>query len=163
MHSLELVCDADTEAALREGWAALRAAGIGAPPPAARPHVTLVVAPQIHARVDTALEPLGAPLDAVIGAPMLFGRAPFTLVRAIVPSAALLALHTAVYRRAAPYLVPAPLPLCAPGQWTPHVTLARRVAAAQLGRAVAGARRDGPARFVGLRRWDGDRRVEHPL
>ncbi|WP_245664564.1 hypothetical protein [Nocardia grenadensis] len=47
-----------------------------------------------------------------------------------------------------------------PNQWTPHVTLARRVLPQRIGDAVAAvaADRDTTATVVGVRRWDGDRR-----
>lgn len=167
VHSIELVFDRDTEEVIRRIWADLAAAGIPSQAPASRPHVTLAVAECIAADVDELLRPLSArlPLPAVIGAPVLFGRADFVFARLIVPSEELLALHSDVHRLSAPHLRPGPKATSLPGQWTPHVTLARRVGGARLGRAlrVAGrpSRIDGS--FAGLRRWDGVKRDEHPI
>ena len=46
-----------------------------------------------------------------------------------------------------------------PGQWTAHVTLARRVVPAQLGRAmrIVGKPTEIVGSVTGLRRWDGDK------
>ncbi|CAN5440539.1 2'-5' RNA ligase family protein [soil metagenome] len=169
-HSVELLFDADTDAALRRAWDALADAGL---PSQARhnavsnrPHVTLVVADSIGAAVDgdlTALADL-LPLDCVVGAPLLFGTGRFTLARLIVPSADLLRLQARVHDICLPHLYPAAAPHTEPGRWTPHATLGRRINAGQLGAAVDvipefGA--DVAGRFVALRRWDGDQRVEH--
>lgn len=166
-HSVELLFDPATETRLRRIWAALREAGLAAPPPSARPHVTLTVAEHIDPGVDAALGEVAArlPLPALVGAPLLFGRDRLVLVRLIVPGAALLAVHAAVDRVARPFLRPAPMPTAAPGRWTAHTTLARRVRPDQLAAAVpiAGRPAELAGTFTGLRRWDGDRRVEHPL
>lgn len=167
VHSIELVFDSDTEAAIRRIWAGLAAAGIPSQAPASRPHVSLAVAERIAPEVD---EPLGAvarrlPLDCVIGAPVLFGRANVVFTRLVVPTSELLALHAEVHRLCGPHLAPAPMANSLPGQWIAHVTLARRVGGHQLGRAlrIAGrpSRIDG--RFAGLRRWDGNTRAEYLL
>jgi len=52
-----------------------------------------------------------------------------------------------------------------PGQWTGHITLARRVGGPQLGRAlrIAGRPPQIDGRFAGLRRWDGNKKAEHPI
>jgi hypothetical protein len=57
------------------------------------------------------------------------------------------------------------LPHAEPGGWTAHVTLARRVDAAELPRVfgVASVIADIDASAVGLRHWDGDSRVEHHI
>ena len=44
VHSIELVFDGVTEAAIRRIWADLAAAGIPSQAPASRPHLTLAVA-----------------------------------------------------------------------------------------------------------------------
>ena len=165
VHSIELVFDHDTETAIRRIWADLAGAGIPSQAPASRPHVTLAVAERVAADVDELLEPLSQrlPLVAAIGAPVLFGRANVVFARLVVPTTELLALHTEVHRLCGPHLVPAPMPNSLPGQWTAHVTLARRVGAAQLGRAlrIAGRPSQIDGRFAGLRRWDGSKRAEH--
>jgi len=165
VHSIELVFDRDTEAVIRRIWADLAGAGIPSQAPASRPHVTLVVAERIAAEVDELLTPVSKrlPLVAAIGAPVLFGRANVVFARLVVPTSQLLALHTEVHQLCLPYLVPASMPNSLPGQWTGHVTLARRVGAAQLGRAlrIAGRPTQIDGGFAGLRRWDGNKRTEH--
>jgi hypothetical protein len=171
-HSVELLFDGETDAALRRGWDALAQAGLpsqarhtGA---SNRPHVTLTVADAIADAVDDALTALSdlLPLDCVMGAPLVFGAGRFTLARLVVPSAGLLDLQERVHRICLPQMSPGPAPHTHPGRWTPHATLGRRISAAQLGQAVdvlpdSGA--DLTGRFVGLRRWDGDQRGEHHL
>ncbi|WP_068177698.1 2'-5' RNA ligase family protein [Mycobacterium sp. UM_CSW] len=167
VHSIELVFDPDTEEAIRGIWRELAAAGIPSQAPASRPHVTLAVAERIDPCVDGLLGPFARrlPLDAAIGAPVLFGRANVVFARLIVPTSELLALHAEVHRLCGPHFEPAPMSNSLPGQWTAHVTMARRVGGHQLGRAlrVAGRPSQLDGRFAGLRRWDGSKKVEHPL
>ena len=165
VHSIELVFDHDTEAMIRRIWADLAGAGIPSQAPASRPHVTLAVAERIAVDVDELLRPASKrlPLVAAIGAPVLFGRANVVFARLVVPTTELLALHAEVHRLCLPHMVPAPMPNSLPGQWTAHVTLARRVGGGQLGRAlrIAGRPSQIDVRFAGLRRWDGNKRAEH--
>jgi 2'-5' RNA ligase len=165
VHSIELVFDHDTEAMIRRIWADLAGAGIPSQAPASRPHVTLAVAERIDVDVDELLPPVSKrlPLVAAIGAPVLFGRANVVFARLVVPTTELLALHAEVHRLCVPHLVPAPMANSLPGQWTAHVTLARRVGGGQLGRAlrIAGRPSQIDGRFAGLRRWDGNKRAEH--
>ena len=83
------------------------------------------------------------------------------LARAVVPSAALLALHARVHAvlDGEPACGPS-VPHLAPGTWTPHVTLARALPAADLSTAVTAL---GPLPEVvgsgaAVRRWDATRR-----
>ena len=165
VHSIELIFDHDTEAVIRRIWADLADAGIPSQAPASRPHVTLAVAERIAVDVDELLRPVSKqlPLVASIGAPVLFGRANVVFARLVVPTTELLALHAEVHRLCLPHVVPAPMPNSLPGQWTAHVTLARRVGGGQLGRAlrIAGRPSQIDGRFAGLRRWDGNKRAEH--
>ena len=165
VHSIELVFDHDTEAMIRRIWADLAGAGIPSQAPASRPHVTLAVAERIDVDVDELLRPVSKrlPLVAAIGAPVLFGRANVVFARLVVPTTELLALHAEVHRLCVPHLVPAPMANSLPGQWTAHVTLARRVGGGQLGRAlrIAGRPSQIDGNFAGLRRWDGNKRAEH--
>lgn len=167
VHSIELVFDRDSEAAIRRLWDELAAAGIPSQAPASRPHVTLAVAERIATDVDALLRPLSKqlPLNATIGAPVLFGRVSVVFARLVVPTSQLLALHGEVHRLCRPHLAPAPMPNSLPGQWTAHVTLARRVGGPQLGRALRiGARPPQiDCRLAGLRRWDGTKRAEWPI
>jgi len=171
VHSVELLFDDETNAAMRRIWDDLTDAGVrslaSSTSPSNRPHVTLSVAEHMDDAVDDALRPLlrMLPFRATIGAPMLFGRGPFTLVRLLIPSIELLALHAAVHEACQPHMPSGPLPHADPGHWTPHVTLARRVKAERLADALSLQRmsRDRPAIAVGLRHWDGNNRVEHPI
>ncbi|WP_156687801.1 2'-5' RNA ligase family protein [Mycobacterium sp. Marseille-P9652] len=165
VHSIELLFDEATEATLRDMWEALAAADIPSQAPAGRPHVTLAVADRIAEDVDALLRPLTArlPLPCAVGAPLLLGRNSAILTRLIVPTAALLDLHAHVHRISLDHLLPAPAPNSLPGHWTPHVTLARRVAGPALSRAlhITGRPPEIPGSFAALRRWDGDKKVDY--
>ena len=167
VHSVELVFDPDTEAAIRRIWDGLREAGIPSQAPASRPHATLTVAERIDPAVDAPLARLTDrfPMACRIGAPVMFGRAKVVLARLVVPTAELLDLHAAVHGCALAHLQPAPMANVLPGQWTAHVTLARRVGPAQLGRAlrIAGKPSEITGSIVGLRRWDGNAKREYPI
>ena len=110
VHSVELVFDQDTEAAVRQIWDGLREAGIPSQAPASRPHATLTVAERIDPEVDTLLASLGGrfPMPCRIGAPLLFGRAKVVLARLVVPTAELLDVHAEVHRLCLPHVSPAP-------------------------------------------------------
>jgi hypothetical protein len=172
VHSVELLFDAETDAAVRQVWDDLADAGIRSlaahRSPTNRPHVTLTVAENLDDGVDEALRPVldRLPLACVLGAPMLFGSgASVTLVRLVIPSAELLALHAEVHRASLPHMVAGPLPHADPGRWTPHVTLARRVPLDLLSTAlgVDAVSREIPATAVGVRHWDGDAKVVHAI
>jgi hypothetical protein len=165
VHSIELLFDPDIEASTRRLWEALSEAGLHSPGPSSRPHATLVVADAIAADVDPLLVPVAdrLPLGCRLGAPMVFGGARLTLVRLVVPTVELLSLQALAHRICLPYVSPGPASNTLPGQWTPHVTLARRVDPQQLARAVTIRKlgRDMSGNIVGLRHWDGDKRAEH--
>jgi 2'-5' RNA ligase len=167
VHSVELLFDPDTEATLRRIWDDLAAADLPSRVPAGRPHVTVAVAERIAPDVDALLRPIAQqlPRGCDIGAPLLFGQSNAVLARLIVPTAELLALHADVHRICGPHLLPGPLPHSQPGQWTAHVTLARRIEGAQLGPVlrIAGQPAVIRGRLAGLRRWDGTERVEYPI
>ena len=165
VHSIELVFDRDTEVAIRRIWSDLASAGIPSQAPASRPHVTLVVADRIAPEVDALLTPVvqRLPLRCAVGASVLFGRSNAVLARLIVPTAELLAVHAEVHRVCGPHAKPGPMPNSLPGHWTAHVTLARRIGGPQLGRAlrIAGRPSEIAGRVTGLRRWDGNKKLEH--
>jgi hypothetical protein len=167
VHSIELLFDDETEAKLRRIWDDLSAADLPSRIPGGRPHVTLVVAERIEPDVDALLRPVAQrlPLGCTVGAPLLFGQSHAILARLVVPSADLLALHAEVHRICGAHLVPEPLPHSLPGQWTAHVTLARRVEGAQFGSVLrlAGQPSEIYGNLAGLRRWDGSQRVEYPI
>ncbi|HZA11442.1 2'-5' RNA ligase family protein [Mycobacterium sp.] len=167
VHSVELLFDPDTESAIRRVWERLSELGLRSPALTSRPHVTMIVADDVAPDVD---EPLVAvtrrlPLRCVVGAPMLFGGSTFVLVRLVVASAELLAVQAEALRVCLPYLTPGPAPNTLAGQWTPHVTLARRVEPGQLARALTVRKltREIKGDIVGLRRWDGNKRIEYPI
>lgn len=172
-HSVELLFDADSEAAIVAIWQALDAAGLPCQlrvkSDTNRPHVTLLAAQRISADVDGALRELAAelPLSCAVGAAVVFTGPRMTLARLVVPSAELLTLHERVYRLCLPHLTGEPFAHCRPGHWTAHATLGRRYTATDIGAAfeldAVGLGSDLPARLVGLRRWDGDNRVDHLL
>jgi 2'-5' RNA ligase len=166
-HSIELLFDPDTEAAVRRIWDELANADRPSKTPPGRPHVTLIAAERINADVDELLSSVAArlPLRCAIGAPVLFGRADVVFARLMVPSSELLDLHAEVHRLCGPHLVPGPMPNSLPGHWTAHVTLARRVAAPHIGHAVriAALPAQIEGRFAAMRRWDGDKRVEYAI
>lgn len=167
--SVELLMDSRTDGAVRDQWAALAAAGLPSPAlrggQSHRPHVTLAA----RRALDVACEPaLAVAMDALplplrLGALACFGRGPYVLVRLVVASRALLDLQAAVTGVLGPD--PATDRHFAPGRWTPHVTLARRLPARQVGAAVTvlAAGRDLEGTAVACRRWDGDARREWPV
>lgn len=157
--SLELLLDDAAEAAVRRDWEALAAAGLsslaGHTAASNRPHVTLAArsSPVPHPlSIDAAL-----PIPIELGPALLLGSGERrVLARAVVPSAALLALHAAVLRAAGEGDDP---PHLLPDRWLPHVTLARRLRTADLAPALALL---GPAiegMGVAVRRWDASTRV----
>lgn len=181
-HSIELLLDDGTDDAIRAMWQSLDAAGLPSQmhvkSPTNRPHVTLIAAQRISPEVDDVLRGLAGrfPVGCVVGAPLVFGgrqdrhrrsaSAMHTLARLIVPSADLLALHDEVFRLAQPHVAGEPFDHCRPAHWTAHVTLGRRFSAEQIGVAMGVINENGDdlsGRAVGLRRWDGDERVDHLL
>lgn len=166
-HSVELLLDPDADRAIRGVWDILAEAGVRSQAahraPSNRPHVTMTVSAAISGVVDAELAEVAAalPLPCRIGAPILFGRGPFTLARLVVPSAELLRLQAQIYRNCLPHMPSGAFAHAEPGHWTPHVTLARRLDAALLEKAMplAGVEIDGT--FAGLRRWDGDAKHEY--
>ena len=161
--SVELLLDPVAEAAVEREWEALHAAAlpseVRAPPVGShRPHLTLYAGAEITAETDDLLARLVADLrlDVQLGALTLFGpaRGSYVLVHAVVPTVGLLELQRAVAQACGAdrggYF--------APGRWTPHVTLARRMAAEQLPGALAVLRHcSGVGQQVHItscRRWD---------
>jgi hypothetical protein len=165
VHSVEFVFDADTEATVRGIWDGLREAGIPSQAPASRPHATLTVAQHIDPAVETVLLPVvdRFPLPCRLGATLIFGRSAGVLARLLLPSPEILDVHAHVYRSCLPLMAPGPVQHTGPGQWTPHVTLARRISPAKLTAAlrIAGRPTEITGKITGLRRWDGDSRTEH--
>ena len=163
--SVELPLDPVTDAAVREQWARLAAAGLPTeqrdrPSPSHRPHVTLYAADALAPGAEAALPGLVAGLDLRlrVGAVLLFGplRGAVVVVRQVVPSVGLLELQ----QRVAEVCGADPASTFGPGRWSPHVTLARRTPVAVLGDVLVALRPvpDLDARVSVCRRWDSDRR-----
>ncbi|HEX5728098.1 2'-5' RNA ligase family protein [Microbacterium sp.] len=155
MVSIELLLDPDTEASVRADWDGLAAAGLSSlaahRSASNRPHVTLLVRTALEAVSFTEAADL-LPLPILLGAPIVFRHGDrAVLARQVIPSEQLLRLHRVVHS-AAPAGEDAAHTV--PGEWTPHVTLARRLPLARLSDALLLL---GPAHRgtgVALRRWD---------
>ncbi|MGV9710055.1 2'-5' RNA ligase family protein [Gordonia sp. NPDC003424] len=172
VHSLELLLDDDADQRVRGQWARLADAGLPHQGTIRsgtnRPHATLLVAEFIGDSVHGALTPVSMrlPVPVRLGAPVLFGQGSrVTLARLVVPSTDLLSVHAQIARLAAAHLGDEPhlMPHSAPGQWTPHVTLARRLTPGQLAEALAvlDLRAEITGTFSALRHWNGDDKTEH--
>lgn len=153
--SIELLLDAEAEAAVRAEWAALSAAGMSSlaahPGASNRPHITMLVRSGLP-RFDAASVVAHRSFAVVLGAPVLFGTGERrVLARSVVPTAALRDVHAAVHRAAGPGDDAAHT---TPDAWTPHVTLARRIRLAGLPAALALVDGEITATATGLRRWD---------
>lgn len=153
--SIELLLDAGTEARVRHEWDALATAGLPSlashTGPSNRPHITMLVRTELapfHAPDLVSL----LPLPLILGGPMLFGAGEQrVLVRSVVPSEALLALHAAVHVRAG---AGDDARHTRPGEWMPHVTLARRLRLGDLPSAMPLVGDELRGHVVGMRRWD---------
>jgi 2'-5' RNA ligase len=164
VQSVELLLDDAADVAVRAQWQALADAGLPSQArhtgSSNRPHVTLAALPRIDASCEPELaatsEP-ALPLGVRLGSPLLFGQDPYVLVRSVVVTPALLALHADVAR-----IVGTPEGTnLTPGLWTPHVTLARRLPGELVGTALGlVAADDLDAECVAVRRWDGDAKRE---
>ncbi|MFD3812556.1 2'-5' RNA ligase family protein [Rhodococcus sp. NPDC058639] len=167
VQSVELLLDESLDAAVRDEWTRMLDGGIDSQgrvrSPTNRPHVTLFVSAEIPSEVEDAVRATltDTPLAVRLGGVVVFGDRHATLARLVVPSSALLDLHARVFEllKACPG-VPAHI---RPGEWTPHVTLARRVPADRIGAALVAARiggRDLSGTSAGIRRWDGTAKRE---
>lgn len=165
VQSVELLLDDALDQAVRAEWAVLLDADL---PSQARhtgasnaPHVTLGVADVVDDVAEEALRSVDHGIgDAVrLGGLLVFPGRTVVLSRAVVPSESLLRTHRAVHD--ALVGMPGQPSTVAPGAWTPHVTLARRLDPVQLSAALT-ALADRPRELVGTiaaaRRWDGDAR-----
>lgn len=170
--SVELLLGERAEAAVRQQWNLLADAGLASErrTPSTvrgsehhRPHLTMFAAEEISLTAESALPELmvDLQLELQLGGLMIFGprRGRVVLVRQVVPSIPLLELQAKVAE------------VCradargqfAPGRWTPHVTLARRMPPDQLPEALAvldrTADRPVTAWVRSCRRWDGERKT----
>ncbi|MGW0043834.1 2'-5' RNA ligase family protein [Rhodococcus sp. NPDC003348] len=165
VQSVELLLDADLDTAIRREWRRLSDAALPSQDVVRkstnRPHITLAVAQHIEPETDLLLQQqLAAPdLRLSLGGVVIFGGHRKTLSYLVIPTAGLLALQRSIFRvlHASPG-IPAHIH---PGDWTPHITLARRVFPDEIGPAVnllTPAHSSGKA--DGIRRWDGDAKRE---
>jgi len=172
VQSLELIFDVDGDASVIAEVNRLAAAGLRNPHRDQRPHITLVAATAIDPAALSALTPVAQrlPITVRLGAPIVFSHGAagahggFVLARSVLPSTELLGVHATVLRLADDHL-DGETDHCRPGQWAPHVTLARRLSAEQLATAL-GLVSDGEDRSVvvaGIRRWDGEAKTESVL
>jgi 2'-5' RNA ligase len=162
--SIELLLDGETEALVRDDWERLAVAGFsslaahrGA---SNRPHITLLVRPALEAESFSDAR-AQLPMPVTLAAPIVFRHGDRgVLARRVVPTDELLHLHRTVHASA-----PAgeDAPHTRPGEWTPHVTLARRLRLDRLPAALAllGPAREGAG--VALRRWDSATATVTPL
>ncbi|MEV0948858.1 2'-5' RNA ligase family protein [Rhodococcus sp. NPDC049939] len=166
VQSVELLFDEETDVAVRAEWQRLWDAGLPSRTRVRaisnRPHVTLFVARHIPTEIDELLRrQIATPSFHIrLGGLVVFGSSRYvTLSRLVVPSKALLSLHRKVFDLAEQATkVP---PHIRPGEWTPHVTLARRLPADQIpdaARLLDGGDIVGHASV--MRRWDGDAKRE---
>ena len=166
VQSVELIVDDAADNAVRQQWELLSKAGLptmgAVTAETNRPHITVAVAGEIWPRIDHRLSTRldFEPFPIRLGAVMVFGGKRAILVRLVVPSEPLLALHKRVFD------VVSECPHLAghtrPGEWTPHITLARHVRTEQLGAAIStvlGAP-EVNGEVVAVRRWDGTTRRE---
>ncbi len=160
MHSVETVLDDDADRQVRAQWRELALAGLpsqakhtGA---SNRPHITLALTDTITGEVEHRLTTVAAslPIPVTIGALLIFGARRYVLARLAVPSAGLLDLQASVVQALDQPLDPHGT--FTAGRWTPHVTLARRLTADQVGAAltVLGAVPTVSGQLVRARRWD---------
>lgn len=164
MRSIELTLDERSDAAIRRDWRTL--ADNGLPSLASHtassnaPHVTLVAGEDL----DVGGVPLGAfdtlPLPLRFSAVAVFpaARDRFVLVRTVVVTAELLALHARVAAASRE-----PVSTSLPGAWTPHVTIARRLTADQVAAALPLLTAAPAATAPAARFWDGTTATLTPL
>jgi 2'-5' RNA ligase len=138
--ALEIFFDPDSEAAVRQLWARLEAAGL---PSLAmrthrrhRPHVSLAVAQRIDTtRLEKAHQCLAAThLDITLYSPAVFPRNG-VLYLSVVPTRALLRLHKEVHAALEGSLVES-WRTYSVDAWVPHCTLAQDFDPTQLARGV---------------------------
>ena len=162
--SIELLLDPETESRVRADWARLAEAGLSSlashRSPSSRPHVTLLVRPHLEPVVFADAAGL-LPIPVVLAAPIIFRHGDRgVLAWGVEPGEELLRLHGVVHATAPPG---ADAPHTAPGEWTPHVTLARRLRVEDLAVALDVLPRQHAGRGVALRRWDSASATVTPL
>jgi 2'-5' RNA ligase len=169
VHSVELIVDDDSDRKIRAQWATLAMAGLPSQArhtgSSNRPHITLALTETLTGdalrRLEDAVSTL--PLATTVGGLLIFGSRRFVLARLVIPSSPLLELQNRVTAALDDQVDPHRN--FGPGGWTPHVTLARRLTADQVGIALLalGGVSDITGTAVRARRWDISAKVEHWL
>ena len=153
--SIELLLDPDTEARVRADWQRLADAGLSSlgahTAPSNRPHIPLLVRPAL-AEVAFGAASARLPVPIALAEPTVFAHGDRgVLVWRVEVTDELRELQRDVHRAAGPGSDAAHT---APGEWTPHITLARRLRLVSLpeARSLIGPPLSGTG--VALRRWD---------
>lgn len=167
VRSIELTLDADLEGSVRADWDRLAAADLPSladhTAESNRPHITLAVGTGLVVDEEVIAALASPPLAVAAGGPLLFSsaRGRYVLTWSVIVTAELLALHHRLHAALGPDA--GVVPVTAPGSWTPHLTLARRLTAEQIPRALDLL--DSPARGTtrAARLWDPATATVHPL
>lgn len=169
MFSVEALPDTRIEVAVRADWQRLIEADLPSagrhPSESNRPHVTLAVRDDLSTDAGRELARLGdaLPVECRLGGAVVFAAGErFVLARPLVMTAALLRFHARIVDLIGP--PPVRYAVTAANRWTPHITLARRMTAEQIGRAlgiVGAPTLEGE--LTGLRLWDAEAKVVTPL
>lgn len=162
--SVELLLDSGTEERVRADWSRLAEAGLSSlgahPAPSNRPHITLLVRSALApVAFSSAVSLLPVPIDLV--EPLTFIRRDrAVLAWRVSVGDELRALHQAVHDA-----VPAgdDAPHTIPGEWTPHITLARRLRLDSLPDALGLIGPPLTGAGISLRRWDAATATVTPL
>lgn len=160
MHSVELTFEESTDSLIRTDWTRLAEAGLPSlathSSPSNRPHITLAAGHNLE--IGPGAEDLWdrLPIDVRFSGLVLFPAGPgkYALARLVVPSGALLELHSRVHQHCTGALANT-----LPDAWTPHVTLARRIPGQLLGTAMDTLDVRAEGRCTDARRWDSTTRT----
>ncbi|MGJ0389881.1 2'-5' RNA ligase family protein [Microbacterium sp. CGR1] len=162
--SIELLLDPAADAAVRAEWDALAARGLsslaGHTSASNRPHITLVARVGLPTVDPDALASIPS-FPITLGAPLLFGTGERrVLARSIVPTSELIGLRETILAAVRPG---DDAPHTAPGEWMPHVALARRLRVADLAVALDLVEGDIHGRAHSVRHWDPATALVSPL
>jgi 2'-5' RNA ligase len=162
--SIELLLDPDTEARVRADWQRLADAGLSSlaahTSPSNRPHITLLVRPALAEAAFAAAAEL-LPVPVALAEPVVFAHGDRgVLVWRVTLTDELRELHWEVHLAAGPG---PDAPHTAAGEWTPHITLARRLRLASLPDAIGLIGPPIQGAGVSLRRWDSASATVTPL
>lgn len=153
LQSLDLTLDPDSDLAVQAGWWAFDEIGIRSESrrtsASHRPHVTaLAVSEMTSTLLECASRELGQllPLQLPVGATVVFGGGPYVVAHLVIAPSSLCRAVAGLREMSGATALP----------WVPHLTLARKVQAAQLAAAIAAAADVRPPFVVAdhLRHWD---------